>query len=190
MKLKENVKYFISSIKTKILHLFVYLDNVYKNMKRGVLPEATYSVGFFLISSFLAPLYLLLFYLIFASIWVDQAFVFDAYVVKLYNWAAGVPSATAAGVPSATGNEATIIGDAADCSTIVVEDDIEKNSTLVDEIFKPSMEETRLETERVFREMRKVPDLRNIFEARELREAREAREARLRLIQELLRNLR
>ena len=185
MKLKENVKYFISSIKTKILHLFVYLEIVYKNMKRGVLPEATYSVGFFLISSFLAPLYLLLFYLIFASIWVDQAFVFDAYVVKLYNWAAGVPSAT--------GNEATIIGDAADCSTIVVEDDIEKNSTLVDEIFKPSMEEMRLETERVFREMRKVPDLRNIFEARELRElreAREAREARLRSIQELLRNLR
>lgn len=80
--------------------------------------------------------------------------------------------------------------DVADCSTIVVEDDIEiSSSTLVDEeVIKPSMEQMRLETARVFREMHKVPDLRNIFEARELREARE-REARLRLIQEILRNL-
>ena len=79
--------------------------------------------------------------------------------------------------------------DVADCSTIVVEDDIEiSSSTLEDEVIKPSMEQMRLETERVFREINKVPDLRNIFEVRELREAR-LREARLRLIQEILRNL-
>ena len=181
MKLKENVKYFINIIKTKILHLFVDLDIIYNNLKRGILPEVTYTIGYILISLFIFPLYLLLFYLIFASIWVEESFVFDAYVVKWYNWAVGVPSAT--------GNEATIIVDVADCSTIVVEDDIEiSSSTLEDEVIKPSMEQRRLETARVFREMHKVPDLRNIFEARELREARE-REARLRLIQEILRNL-
>jgi hypothetical protein len=182
MKLKENVKYFISSIKIKTLHLFVNFNIFYNNLKMGILPEAAYTLGHILISLFIFPLYLLLFYLIFASIWVEQSFVFDAYVVKLYNWAAGVPSAT--------GNEATIIGDVADCSTIVVEDDIDiSSSTLVeDEVIKPSMEQMRLETERVFREINKVPDLRNIFEVRELREAR-LREARLRLIQEVLRNL-
>lgn len=182
MKLKENVKYFISSIKIKTLHLFVNFNIFYNNLKMGILPEAAYTLGHILISLFIFPLYLLLFYLIFASIWVEQSFVFDAYVVKLYNWAAGVPSAT--------GNEATIIVDVADCSTIVVEDDIDiSSSTLVeDEVIKPSMEQMRLETERVFREINKVPDLRNIFEVRELREAR-LREARLRLIQEVLRNL-
>ena len=85
MKLKENVKYFINIIKTKILHLFVDLDIIYNNLKRGILPEVTYTIGYILISLFIFPLYLLLFYLIFASIWVEESFVFDAYVVKWYN---------------------------------------------------------------------------------------------------------
>ena len=160
--------------------------------------EAIYNIGYILIILFLSPLYLLLFYLIFASIWVDQAFVFDAFVLKLFNWVSGVPPVT--------GNEAPIIGDVIDSSTIVVEDDTEISSSLVvddtgisctleDEIFKPSsMDQMRLETERVFREMRKVPpDFRNnIFEGRELRELREAREARrvrLLILDELIRNL-